>query len=107
MMKNIKIYEEYFQKIKGKVRYFDGEEPFRIDVDTGKLYKTLDSNVNENTFYLTYDEYKKLEQLNDTIVEKIKLLNEQKQTTIEIFKNAAKKVLKDRQFFNTVKKYNI
>ena len=90
-MKNVKIFEEYFLKV--KVVEFEGTEPFKVDNDDGKLYRTSESM---GEFFLTYDEYLKLEGLNDSISKKCKLLDEQKKTTIKIFRTAIKKVVYDR-----------
>ena len=51
--------------------------------------------------------YRKLEDLNGTIVQKLELLNEQKLTTIEMFRLGVRKVLDDREMNDTFKKYNI
>jgi len=83
-MKHVKVFEETFiklDKIHGKIKDFEGFRPFKLDKDEGKLYRTTESM---GEYFLTYEEYLKLEGLNDSIAEKIKLLNEQKKTTVEI-----------------------
>ena len=105
-MKNVRIFEEYFIKIDNQGS-FSGTLPFRIDSDTGKLHKTIESNANKNTFFLTYDEYLKLERLNDAISKKCELLDRQKKTTIAIFQTAIRKIMNDRPFDEKIKKYNL
>jgi hypothetical protein len=99
-MKHIKVYEEIFVKMKD-VTEFTGTKPFKIDKDDGKLYKTTES-IGE--FYLTYDEYLKLEGLNDSIAKKCKLLDNQKQTTVKILQTAIRKIIHDRTLNNNIKK---
>jgi len=106
-MKHVKIFEENFIKINNRNGEFRGTEPFRIDMDTGKLHRTTESNAGKNTFYLTYGEYNRLGDLNNSITEKCRLHDEQKKTTIDMFVLAIRKIIKDRPLTNSVKKYNL
>ncbi len=98
-MKHVKIFEEFFNKF--DMMDFDGVRPFKIDKDNGKLYRTSESH---GEYFLTQDEYLDLEGLNDVIPRKIKLLEEQKKTTIDIFRLAIAKIVKDRPMKDTSKK---
>ena len=101
-MKHLKIYEDSFIKL--DMIEFEGVRPFKLDKDSGKLWRTTESM---GEYFLTHDEYLKLEGLNDSISKKCALLDEQKKTTIVIFRTAIKKVVSDRPLNNTVKKYNL
>jgi len=103
-MKHLKIFEEHFVKMKYNIREYDGTRPFKLDKDTGELWWTIESS---GEYFLTYDEYLKLKDLNDSISKKCKLLDEQKKTTIEIFRAAIGKVVHDRPMNDTIKKYNL
>lgn len=103
-MRYLKIFEELFVKIKYKIREYDGTRPFKIDKDSGVLWWTTESM---GEYFLTYEEYLKLKDLNDSISKKCKLLDEQKETTIEIFRAAISKVVNDRTMYDTFKKYNL
>lgn len=102
MMKHVKLYEEIFIKL--DMLEFEGIRAFKLDKDDGRLYRTVESS---GEYFLTHDDYTKLEGLNDSITKKIKLLEEQKKTTIDVFRLAIKKVIKDRKMNATIKKFNI
>ncbi len=102
-MKHVKVFEENFNKFK-VIPNYDGTIPFRLDNDNGVLYRTSESL---GEYFLTYDEYLKLEGLNDSIAKKIKLLEEQKKTSIDILRLAIAKIIKGRKKREESKKYNL
>ena len=72
------------------IKDYTGKVGFTINETTGELYRTLETIAN---IYLTYSEYIELKDLNDTIIKKCKLHDEQKKATIDIMKVAIRKVL--------------
>lgn len=101
-MKHVKVFEEQFVKL--NMMKFEGLRAFKVDKDEGKLYRTHETY---GEYFLTYDEYMKLEGLSETISQKIKLLEEQKKTTVDILRVAINKVIHDRPLNDTIKKYNL
>jgi hypothetical protein len=80
---------------------------FRIDQDNGKIYKTTEMNQNNNSFYMTYDEYLEISEFQKPIIEQIKLLKEKQETLLEITNMTIRKIISDRDKREKTKKFNL
>jgi len=87
------INENRFTKV--DIQEFEGRKPFIIDEKNGELYLTIESTASKTqVYYLTYEQYSDLKELNGKIIEKCRLIDEQKETTISIMKTAVIKQIK-------------
>lgn len=85
---------------------YSGTRPFVIK-DNGKLVRVSESAASyEIVIFLTYAQYEKLQELNESIVARLDLLERQRKTTIEIMRTATIKVSKDMKY-DAIKDFNI
>ena len=106
MKTKFNINEEYFTKIKNRGK-FTGERLFRLDQDTGEIHQTTEINNNIYSFYLTYEEYLRVVQIQKPIVEQIELMKEKQKTLLQLSRITTEKIISDRDKNEKKKKFNL
>jgi len=107
MKTKFNINEEYFTKFKRKISEYQGVKLFRIDQDNGKIYETTEMNQNNNSFYMTYDEYLEISEFQKPIIEQIKVIKEKQETLLKISNMTIRKIISGRDKREKTKKFNL